>query len=246
MKKIYLQNFLPILALHLIDEVFASYNIEDISGSQMWSKVMVDEDYLQNDEYLEYSQVNVKILCGTLCAKKSFCNIWCYDEFETCSLSSTVVSPNYVETSPYSVMCFTKKRRDLVVGSIISTEDDYIETRELTADGIFLKGYGDTFITKVVQDPWIEYDLEKTAIIYGVTISENMPNRSCKEVEIHIGYSTSDLETLENTRDPCEKKDVMRFTPTKPMKGQFVVIIRKAESTKLMINYVEIDGVFGE
>ena len=54
--------------------------------------------YLKNGSLTEILSTKQKSLCGVLCASKPFCGIWCHDNFTDCTLSSTVVSPNYNET----------------------------------------------------------------------------------------------------------------------------------------------------
>ena len=241
----------------LIHKSLAISDVQDEAGSLMWTQVMVAKNFLENDNLTEISKVNLKIICGMSCAKKPFCSIWCHDEIETCILSSIVVSPNYVETSPDSTKCYTKKRRDLAVGSISSSSTLWSpdSKSEFSADGIFLKDFGLTFKTKLLKLPWVLYNLKKPATIYEIIVSTSMPPQSCKEIEIRIGNDLvtnedfSAYESLDNIKNTCDQyqyNPLMYFTPSSPMKGQFIVLIRHGnkERSRIKLNYIEIDGIY--
>ena len=223
------------------------------AGTQIWSKILIDRIYLQNDPFIKSVYSESTILCGVLCAFRSKCNIWCFDKIKKCTLSSTVVSPKYFETSPNSALCYTKMRRDLAVGSdIYSTEPHSSETKGiLTADGVFLEDYGKFFKTKHVDNAWILYDLKKPATIYEIRVSSSDAPYICEHFRLRIGNSLvqdgdfSTYEPLISITDPCDHVDgVMHYKPAFPMKGQYVSLVRFQEDRYMWFFYIEIDGEY--
>ena len=176
-------------------------------------------------------------------------NIWCHDDIETCILSSVVVSPRYVKKSQDSSTCYTKKREDLAVGAITNSSQPKPNTNSnSTTDGVYLKGFEDSFSLAPTNYPWIVYNLGRTARIFEIFVSSNVSPKICNDVKIKIGHfftSTDDFskyKLLINIKNPCDTyRKEMSFKLILPMVGQFVLVTLK-KTNKLKLNYIEIDG----
>ena len=125
-----------------------------------------------------------------MCAEESFCNIWCHDNFRTCTISSIVVSPNYIETSSDFTKCYTRKRRDIAYGANVSSTGIYGTKykAKYAVDGIYLKNFGNTFRLKRKKKPWVVFDHGQTATILKIIIRSKYDN-ICSKYEMRIGDS---------------------------------------------------------
>ena len=219
----------------------------------IWLKVLLDRKYFEYENSYENIQVKSRIICGVSCEINVLCNIWCHDGIDTCTLSTTIVSPNYVEKLSDSAECFTRKRRDLIVGS--TTYSSEIRTSdsksELSADGVFHRDFGFKFETDFAENPWIIYNLKKPAEIFEILVISGFV-KLCNDLEIRVGdnlVEDGDFSTyrfLVNTADPCKRgfDNVMHFKPPFPINGQYVALIRIGSHAKLSINHIEVDGRF--
>ena len=244
--------------MQLIQQFYLINLLVISTNCEIWKKLLLDKDYLSNDLLSQSFDVESKFFCGVKCAEKHFCNSWCYDN-KQCVMSSTVVSPNYVvPPDKDSAKCYTRNRRDLIPGSIpycivpVETPDAIVD---LTADGVFLKGFGPVFKLKPYEHPWVLYDLRKTVKIYEIIISSNYKNYWCNiihVIEISVGdnwISNSEFSTyraVANAVDPCKTNDnLLHYKPNTSLQGQYLAILRRSLPGKmslLSINYVEVDG----
>ena len=245
--------------MQLIQQYLLIHLLMISTNCKVWVKVMLDKTYLSNDFLSQSFDVESKFFCGAKCAEEQFCNTWCHDNNQ-CVMSSTVVSPKYV-VSPdkNSAKCYTRNRRDLIPGSIpycivpVETPDAIID---LTANGVFLKGFGPVFEIKPYEDPWVLYDLRKTVTIYEIIISSSYTDYWCNNdiqvIEISVGdywISNSNFSTYRavvNAVDPCKSNDdLLHYKPLTSLQGQYLAILRRSLPGKmslLSINYVEVDG----
>ena len=221
--------------------------------SSTWKRVKLDRDYLQSDQKAKDFYLTSKYLCAELCSRKSYCAVWCQDDSKTCTLSSTIVSPNYVELSNEFVICYTKNRVDLIVGAITySSELQKPENaRELTTDGIFLDSYGAIFWTIRTTNPWILFDLKQPATISGIWIRPHIGNNECNEIELKIGNSKIDdgdfsrYEYFIPTSEPCPfGAGLVYLNRSIPKHGQYISLLRRTESKTLRLYHIEVEGVY--
>ena len=224
--------------------------IKVYGDSETWVKVMVDKIYFEN-EISNSFMVHSKFACGSICIIRSNdCNIWCYPNHKKCFLSSTIVSPSYVETSQDFYVCYTRKRRDIVVGSITysSPTSSYETENKLAADGIYSQNNNNRFfITLHTDHPWILFDLKEYAKIYEIIIK--IPD--CNKIIIKIGDNLVEdgnfisYRQLNSVFDLCNYDDeYLHFKPAKPMEGRYVVVIRSSSHVVLWFYHIEIDGEF--
>ena len=110
--------------------------------------------------------------------------------FRTCTLSSIVVSPNYIGTSPDFTKCYTRKRRDIAYGANVSSTGIYGTKykAKYAVDGIYLKNLGNTFRLKRKKKPWVVFDHGQTATILKIIIRSKYDN-ICSKYEMRIGDS---------------------------------------------------------
>ena len=221
---------------------------------EFWIKVIIDQAYIKNDDKLMIFKYRSKVECGALCSIESNCNSWCYGRGETCFLTSIIVSPSYDDEPFYIAPCYTKKRRDIAVGaSTYSSPHDSADTKsEITIDGIFLQGYGESFSTCTQQEKsWLLLALRKNATIYEVLIKSSGFLFTCSRINVSVGNiligdgDFSSYETIKSTTNPCESdKKIMHFKPATPLDGQYVVVQRTTRDASLTIYHIEIDGEF--
>ena len=231
----------------LISEISANY--------QFWLKIMIDHVYIQNDLARIVFKTKSRAFCGAKCSREPICNSWCH-HLDECIITSIFVSPSYAAGGTSDpTTCYTKKRRDIVVGaSTFSSELESVDSKsELTTDGIFLKDYGPTFKTKETQSQkaWILYDLKKSATIFEVLINHNRLNYMCDKIIVRIGNfmirngDFSPYQKVASKMNSCDDVDeYIHFKPAIPMEGQFVVVHRSAKMVELGFDHIEIDGEF--
>ena len=89
---------------------------------------------------------------------------------------------------------------------------------ELTTDGIYLNGYGHMFQTKIVDNPWILYDLGKLTTINEIIIKTVAFSFICDKIKISVGDflindgNFSPYNLLNPNADPCDNDDeIMHF-----------------------------------
>ena len=222
--------------------------------SEIWVKVNLNKMYLERDPLTEKFNTISKFFCGMSCFRNPTCNIWSYDKFGICTLSTTYVSPKYVEHSPNFVRCYTRKRQDLAIGSFTTSTQAMPGgvTSDQIIKGVFLEGIGIPFQSDSDVDPWVLFDLVKTAEITEVLVSSKWSTIICAEVKVKIGntwISDGDFTTydqLDNVKDKCQvMNDIMHFKPSVPVRCQFIAVIRKTSPNmiaRISINYIEIDG----
>ena len=217
-----------------------------------WVRVLVDSEILDKDTLSEAIKTNSLVICGALCSSKQSCNIWCHKGDENCILSSIVASPKYVDKSSVPITCYTKKRKDIVVGSKTYSAElgSPYSKSELATDGIYLYDYGYIFRTKVTENPWILIDFRKSATIYEIIIKTNYFPFMCSRVRIVIGDmlittgNFSSYEKLNSITNPCDNdNEIMYFKPQLSMQGQYVAVYRPNRASFSML-YIEIDGEF--
>ena len=222
------------------------------ANSDMWMKILFNVDFFDNDPLAENFKTSSKVLCGSLCSQRYYCNIWCYDELMTCDLSSTMVSPSYIGKDDDSSQCYIRKRRDLVVGSIAySSELSSNDTNsELTTDGVFLSDFGNVFETSETEYPWVLYDLKNPAIINEIRITTENTSDICSKLVIIVGKSVDennildDYESFTTNEDYCVlEQKTTNFKPSTLITGPYVAVIYKGWG-KLSFNHIEIDGEF--
>ena len=225
---------------------------EVYADSDFWITVKVGKRFLETDGLSQDLKVNRKTSCGSLCSTIHSCNIWCHYEKTKCILISTIVSPSYKETSQDFLECYTRKRRDIVVGSdTYSYEPNSPNTKsELAADGIYSQNHGKFFTTKYTRDPWILFDLKQSANISEIIIKTNVKNY-CDELLIKIGHTLvkdgifATYRQLNSVFDLCNYDDeYLHFKSAKPVEGRYVAVIRSHGYMSLWFHHIEIDGVF--
>ena len=225
---------------------------EVYADSDLWIIVKVGNKFLETDGLSQDLKVNRKTSCGSLCSKMLSCNIWCHYEKTKCILISTIVSPSYKETSQDFLECYTRKRRDIVVGSdTYSYEPESPDTKsELAADGIYSQNHGKHFLTKYTRDPWVIFDLKQSANIYEIIIKTKV-KKLCGNLFIKIGRTLVEdgnfttYRQLYSVFDLCNYDDeYIHFKSAKPLEGRYVAVIRYDIYTVLWFNHIEIDGEF--
>ena len=156
--------------------IFTFFVSEISANYEFWLKIMIDQVYIQNDLARIVFKTKSRAFCGAKCSREPICNSWCH-HLDECIITSIFVSPSYAGTSvPFT--CYTKKRRDIVVGASTSSAQlkSVVSKSELTTDGIFLKDYGPIFETIATSSKkaWILYDLKKSATIFEVLIKVDL------------------------------------------------------------------------
>ena len=225
--------------------------------SQLWSQVQLGNFYLEKDTLAKNFQIGSKTFCAAFCEKEYFCNIWCHDGFQICTLSSAFVSPNYVEKSKDFSNCYTRKRRDIAYLALTNSSELYEEDAEgnNSVDGIYLEGLGNEFKSKHLNKPWILFDLGKTARIFKIIMISW--KSSCSRYEFRVGDSLinedyfSSFVRYNSTNSICEEGKTMSLTPLTEMRGQYVAVLRNfgytdRERVAIQIDHIEIDGAFEE
>ena len=230
---------MKLLCLSLI-----TFVIGDVTANiDIWTKVMVGTDYIEADENSQIIKTNSTVVCGTKCSMESFCRSWCIEKRGECILGTIVVSPYYVDSSPNSTTCYTKRRRDLAVVATTSSTQVYGDSKsELLADGIFLSGFGNVFAARPGNPSFVLFDLKKPAIISEIRLM--MDIYYCTKIKVLIGNSTNAYTRIHSILYPCGDVTNIRFKPLTPIQGQYVLVARTSSQASLAIYHTEIDGEF--
>ena len=238
------------IQLKLICLSLITFVISDVTANfDVWKKVMVGTQFIEADTKPVIIKIKSTVVCGTKCSMEPFCTSWCQEK-EECTLTSIVVSPNYVGSSSNSTACYTKKRRDIVVGATTYSTKIWCSDclSELAADGIFLHGFGPRFDAEPFNRPsWILFDLKKPATIFEIRLITHV--FYCQEFKLFIGNilvtdeDFSSYSRIDSLVDPCvEGADEFHFKPLTPMQGQYVLVFR--ETRGFSLDHVEVDGEF--
>lgn len=217
-----------------------------------WRRVLVESSWFRGS--VVQAQKNLSLMmCGAMCMRHDWCQLWCHDQPHDCLLTSLIASASYrpLQADKSLFVCYTSKKFDFVVGSKVTSSDsiDDRRIRENLVDGIFT---GNRYNSAcVVQDnattAWFLVDLGVPRLVSEVVLMAQ-PNEKAstyfRDIEVQVGDvpetgNFSSYTLLGTFVGPGTSHQEVVVRPRVPLTGRYVSI-QKMSDDLLQIAHLEI------
>ncbi|CAL4220231.1 unnamed protein product [Meganyctiphanes norvegica] len=229
----------------------------------LWRKVQIDleRDHGVNlseaaKEVVTYCSQDSNICCAMACTKQDWCELWYRDAIGDCVLTNIIVSPSYQGISPTPLICYTKRKKDLIMQharKIYGTETAPTHPLRLVTNLIngFYRRHiaNDCYTSTGSEKPWVLIDLGKEMAVREVHFiappNSYMAENYFRDIRIKMGTTriiNGDLRSyklLANFTGPVKPKEIVIIKRDKPIVGRYISFQKKSEKA-LAICYVEL------
>ena len=229
----------------------ATLKASEIMETVLWRNVLVESPWIWKAIILEKLNSSSLTLCGSMCMKYDWCQLWCHIQPQECVLTSHIVSGSYQPlVSDSDLLCYTNRRPDLAVGAAITTSERYNEDKrcENLIDGRYSGDIWDVAVAGVSNDTaWFLVDLKASLPVSEVLLmaqSQNHVHKLFKNIEVKVGDvpetgNFTSYKLLGTFIGPGIFNQVVVLRPSDPLKGRYVSI-QKLFGGKLQIAHLEI------
>lgn len=215
-----------------------------------WQKMLVDPT-LFTSTVRQTSRVLRRLICGVLCAQKSWCSLWCFAELTQCQLTDLIVSPSYIPPNTTgALLCYTRIRKDIVVGATVVSSYTGWRNPKVLANGYYTNDiYECSRLFPQSYGAWFQFDLHSVFTVSEVTLKadkDELGSTFFADFEVRVGMSSmsssgnfSSFTLLGTYVGPGLPNETVVLRSAEPLTGRYVSIQRKTYE-KLMICHLEI------